>query len=281
MSDGIRNRDRNAVPKLDTRGALALGQEVVMIGREAGPLPAAVARSLGRLASARDALAQADRDRIGAPQPVGGTEVRRATHAAWRALDRFLESWAALPEGSEAEVARRIAAVLFGEGRRFLQSPPRRSWVAANQRLTKLAELELEHELRDLGGGPFLDWVRATHDRHGELLHMTKPRDPSTAAPIRPLLDAFSARLGEYMLQVRASACDGDISDERAERLLEPLARWRQRRRRSRGGPQPLAPPIALAPGAADGDHRSAGAPATTASPSGPPAPEALGAPPA
>jgi hypothetical protein len=251
MSDGNGNKTTFKIPQLDAKGAIGLGEEVLMVAAEAAVLPDGLVEALGGLRAAHTALARADRDRIGAQGAHGEVvDARRAAGAGWRALRGFVEGWAFVQDGGEAgDVARRAHAILFDRGLLFLRAPARRAWVGANQRLTKLAELGVEEDLRQIGGAPFLDGLRAAHERFGDASNMTKPEERRPEILVRPLLDAFRTSLGDYILQVRASGVGSNAAADRAERLLAPLHAWRSRKRRARvelPGDAPSATPMSL-----------------------------------
>jgi hypothetical protein len=235
------------LPVLDATSAVALGHKLFTRAKRED-LTKAETVALRRLRHAHTALREANRARLQAEPAVAidRKEAYREASAAFAGLYAWISGWTSVPRalgGEKVVAAARISSALFADGLRFLQLPHDAGWVEADDRLRWLLHHEGPQVFRKLGGAEILENVRAAHAKLGAALGITTPEEAkSESAKVRAPLDAFCARLREYVVQLAARASiGGDDDKQRAERLLVPLARW-ESRRMGRRDPEPTAP---------------------------------------
>jgi hypothetical protein len=225
-------RDLVMLPILDASGAEVLGGELVSRARDEAideslqPVVRQLKRAVAALSRAARARLQPERSAERDPR-----EAYREQASAFGGLHDWLRGLSVLPAESANDPGReprRIFAVLFGDGLKFLKLPFKAGWIEADRRLRWIQEQELGPVFDELGGLPLLQHARATHQRYGEILGITKTPDPAPNMPsLREPLDAFRAVLRDYVVQVAAMASRGsDTQKQLAARLLDPLSRW-------------------------------------------------------
>jgi hypothetical protein len=225
--------DLVSLPVLDAVSAVALGYKLVTRAKRE-KLPAPVERSLRRLREAHEVLQGATCARLEPVARVDRRKAHSAEAAAFSALYRWLEVWAQLPEeigrGKTSE-ARRIMAVLFGGGLKFLQLTYDAGWSEADDRVRWLDDADAW--FAEQGALELLEFLRTTHEKYGEVLGITRSEVLAAPTLVREPLRRFCDRLREYVVQVAASAnAGGDASPDVARRLLAPLEEWPSRRAR-------------------------------------------------
>ena len=224
--------DTISFPVKDAHGCVALGEELIRVGKAAGKLPPLVKKSLDGVVATHAALA----DAVGhfnatTPPEQRGQAVAadRIMDASWRALHGWLQAWASLPTEQGREPAAQAEAVLgelFAEGMKFLQAPHRVEWSESAARLTRLAEVSKATVISQLGGERFLEAVRQAHAAYGEALGITADR-PGAPAPValRGPLDDFRGAVKRYAAKVMGQVDEDDPASVKfAETLLAPLA---------------------------------------------------------
>jgi hypothetical protein len=224
------------LPVLDATSAVALGHKLFTRAKRE-ELTKAETVALRRLRHAHTALRDANRARLEAEPAVtiDRKEAYRQASAAFAGMYAWISGWASLPQdvgGDKALAASKIMNALFAEGMRFTLLPHDAGWVEADERVRWLLDNDGEQVFKKLGGSEFFEHVRASHTRCGVALGITRlDQQKSESAKIRAPLDAFCARLREYVVQLAARASiGGEDAKERVERLLVPLARWDSRR---------------------------------------------------
>ncbi|MFO0761838.1 MAG: hypothetical protein U0359_35685 [Byssovorax sp.] len=214
------------LPRLTGGEASLLIAELLAVATQAGPLPAAIERSRGRLDAAARALSSALK---GSVEPVVPAAVRRraerAATAAWEATSDWLSGWCKL-EGEKnphRQQACDLFALLFpalpGEQGR----PGRVEIESGSERLARL-DRDGDPELFTLlGGQAFLDQLRKAQ----RSLDLTAGAPREDAAAVREQIAAAAAALRQYLVRVSSHA-DPDIpgSEALAESLMRPLSRF-------------------------------------------------------
>jgi len=223
------------LPVLDVSSAITLGGEVLTAGNDVQTtleLPKAIKKSFDVVTFRHQALRAAAADRLGSGQNVDGTRPVRADRrldGGWNGLFTWLTGWAKLPETvPQAGQANAILNDVFADGLRFLQLAYKQEWAESDTRLLRIASEKHDATIVALGGGAFIDEVRAAHAEYGEALGITKaPEKPDVAANLRDALNAFLNALRTYVVRVSAHVDEDDAdSSELATRLLQPLTRW-------------------------------------------------------
>lgn len=155
----------------------------------------------------------------------------RNLDAAWSSTYGFLNAWAKLPNEPKAATAARLRARLFPKGLKFTQIGFKEQWAESNLRLALIDAEGLDATFDALGGGPFLDALRLTHEAYGEALGITKAREVAEDEPgLRAMTAEITGALRDYVLQVTAMVRKSDPnSREIAQKLLAPIDNWRKR----------------------------------------------------
>jgi hypothetical protein len=208
-------------------------------------LPAAVAADRDELAVAHGALQGELGRRVaaeGEPAPV----VRAADRIednAFGALSDWLLSFKRLPaeKHPEATDAQMVYDVLFAQGLGFLTLRAPDEWQEAETRVRLIAEKGLGAIIEKLGGKPFLDELEAAHAGYGEALGITKARPSPETPSVGEARDVAHEVLRSYVLRVAAHARrSAPKTGALADRLLAPLARWKDRPVKMATSPAPV-----------------------------------------
>lgn len=236
------------LPVLGAEDAYALTSQLLTQSAVEGA-PASVTDVLADLELARAALGDRLLERRAAPgvDTQAGRNADRAVDHAWGCLRDWLGAFVRL--GAPAPRLAESTALyndLFGQGLAFLNQRYQTQWTASESRLRTLAEPAQEGLVRELGGGPFLDHLRAAHEAYGRAVGVTAPTPLAIDGKVLPELDAVRARLREYAVAVLGTVRRGSPgSAELAEALLRPLTSWKSRKpgggQGGEGGGEPVA----------------------------------------
>ncbi|MDC3953653.1 hypothetical protein KEG38_07350 [Polyangium jinanense] len=158
--------------------------------------------------------------------------VDRIEDNAFGALSDWLLSFKRLPTERHpvAADAAMVHDTLFGQGLGFLRLRAADEWQEAETRMRILKEKGLDLVIEKLGGKPFLDELTFAHTAYGEALGITKPRPASDPPSLGKAQSEAIDALRSYVLRVAAHVRENEpATAELAERLLAPLAQWRDR----------------------------------------------------
>jgi hypothetical protein len=247
------NRKLNAnlvvLPQLDVNGACAVSAALIARSKEDADLTEAVIACVKRL---EESVATLNRVSAG---PIEASSVdeevakqaKLAFHAAWSAAHALVGGWSKMPErkgGERSRSARVLEAGLFAGGMKFLRLTEKKRWAESDRRLRWLAEQQLEGTFERLGGAVFLEELKEAHQKFGEVVAITKSPPPLPGGPsIRDALSAVRMRIRELVVQVTAfGGTEAPRAQERATKMLAPLAEWVSPR------PKPSAPEPQPAP---------------------------------
>ncbi|MFO0609261.1 MAG: hypothetical protein U0324_39215 [Polyangiales bacterium] len=222
----------------------------------------ALARKLERMRDAGRALEEGRRAHEAArakedPRPYDLTLDR-----AWAAMIARLQAWGQLPEAGhtapQADAAR-LLEVLASDGLAALTLPYKAQWATLKLRLDAVHAEGLDEALTELAGAPFVAAVRRAFTEYGRVLGVTREAEDVSLPNLGALLRAAQQRVGEYVLQVLASAdSDDPASVAAASRALRPLQEARDAANAARKAPaakpdakpdaKPAADPVVASP---------------------------------
>lgn len=220
------------LPVLDASGALALGEQLVTVGKAASKLPKPLAKAFNGVVTTLDVLRRANADRLPVLQdddPKRAPTADRWIDAVLSGMFDWLNGWSKLPNEAQATVARSLLAELYPKGLKFIQIHYKLEWAEVEARLVRIEARGLDAKIRQLGGAPFLTQLRQAHKEYGEALGITgvlTPQEP--ASGVRDAYDTFILALRNYVLKVAAHVePDEPETEELAAILLAPLQAWR------------------------------------------------------
>jgi hypothetical protein len=226
------------LPRFDSNGAVALGDQMLLVASAVAELPRPIERAREALAEGLEALRAAILARTaaaGAKDPAVLAESDRGLDECWSALFDWLTGYSRLPSGTpQAVEARALLVELYPDGLSFIHLPYELEWSQSDLRLSRLGREPLGDRLRALGGGVFIEALLAAHASYGKLLALPRAsippgKDTSAAPPtVVEALETFSSTLRAYALKVTAHV---EVEDPRtavlAKALLEPLISWK------------------------------------------------------
>ena len=244
MARSFTARDLVQLPILTAEDAYALASQLTTHAA-VERVPASLGELVDQLASARDALGAqlaARRANTGS-DPRAALEADRAVDAAWGMFRGWLGAWHELgARGPRASEVAELHAFLFGEGLTFLALKYEAEWSATETRIQALKTRRNAELVRELGGGPLLEALLDAHAKYGEALEITRPAATPTDTKVRDALDVVLDSIREYVLGVAGTVRrDRPVTQERADRLLRPLAEW-QTTARAPAAPIPAPP---------------------------------------
>jgi len=187
----------------------------------------ALARKLDRMRDAGRALEEGRRAHETArnredPRPFDVTLDR-----AWAALIARLQAWGQLPEKGHTKPqadAARLLEILASDGLAALTLPYRAQWATLKLRLDAAHDEGLDEALVELAGAPFVTAVRRAFTDYGRVLGVTQEAEDVSLPNLTVLLRVAQQRVGEYVLQVLATAdADEPASVTAALRALRPI----------------------------------------------------------
>lgn len=226
------------LPRLDATSAVALGQEILLTGKQIKTLPKFISNTFARLETDHQALQKAMQASLGAGNSINTNQAREADRAednAVAALFDFLAAWARLPETlTESSDANHLIRVLFPQGLKFLNLSYKLEWAEVEARLARIKQDKLDEIIKQLGGAPFLKHLQTVHATYGQVLGMTSLKaneeDLTTTAVVREPFQRFLATLRSYVLKVLAYQDETQPDTfELSEQLLRPINEWQSR----------------------------------------------------
>jgi hypothetical protein len=230
--------DLVALPRLSANGAVALGNELMTVGKQASKLPPGLQKAQKRLAAALGDLESQLAAGAAEASPYDSAAAGAADtklDRSWGALNDFAQSFLRLPHDDQQARAdaQRVVDAAFAQGLRFLQLPYKLQWAESKIRLKRLEDEATSASLERLGGRLFLQTITRAHDEYGKALNITVEAEPAPKATrtLREALETFTSVLRIYVMQAAAFAIEDDASKARADALLAPIARWQVGRR--------------------------------------------------
>lgn len=187
----------------------------------------ALARKLEQMRDAGRALEEGRRAHEAARTKEDPRPFDQTLDRAWAALIARLQAWGQLPEAGHARAqadAARLLEILAGDGLAALTLPYRSQWATLKLRLDAVHAEGLDDALTELAGAPFVAAVRRAFTEYGRVLGVTRVAEDTSLPNLGTLLRAAQQRVGEYVLQVLATAdSDDPASVAAAVRALRPL----------------------------------------------------------
>lgn len=257
--------------RVTARRALAVSMKLQR--RAVKAAPAAVRAQLAKL---RESTRRLDESFTRGPSaPRDARAEARACVAAWSVLHGNLQGVARLdgtaaPEAAEASA---IVDAVFPDGVGWVRGDHESIWVRGQHCLDAIQKGGHDEALERLVGAYLMKAVRGAHHAFGVVLGLAGSMHPPSfaegpALDQRPLLDAVTADIAAYALQVVASAdAHDDASAREAAYALEPILAARARSRAQRAADDaddaeqpahPDAPALPSAPVANDAARRVA-----------------------
>ncbi|MRG92790.1 hypothetical protein [Polyangium spumosum] len=239
-----------SLPRMTAVSTARLLAELLETASRELMLPSTIAADRNTLAASRETLQVELGKRVlaeGEAPPVVGV-ADRVEDNAFGALSDWLLSFKRLPpeRHPEAAEAAKVYDALFGQGLAFLRLRAADEWQEAETRMRLLTEKGFDVVIENLGGKPFLDELAFAHTAYGEALGITKPRPTPEPPGVRKAQGEALDALRSYVLRVAAHVREGEPQTAAlAERLLAPLAQWRDRpakNQKSTPTPEPASP---------------------------------------
>lgn len=244
------------LPRMSGGEAVRLITELLTVAEKHGPLPGPIERSRDRLATALEALKEAIASLPTSGNPGFRRVAEQALDAAWEATFDWLSGWCKLAEEAHPNraAARELFVTLFAGARAFGALPYKIQWTESRARLRAIKRDGQEATFEALGGGAFLEHLRAsqrlceraasvdaTLDAASEGASGAEgggaagggdPGGPEEEPPadIRIELADAAAALRQYVLRL-VSHADPDVtgSEVTSEALMRPLVAWHQK----------------------------------------------------
>lgn len=253
-----------ALPRLDSITVGRLIEALLTVAaaeeeaakKEGLELPPSIAAARDEMAESREAL-QAELMKRQAGDGEESPQVRAADTIednAFRAVVAYLRAFALLPAERypESAQAQEILDTVFSDGLGFITIKPEKEWEEANIRLGLLESRGFNPTIEALGGKPFLDELAFAHAQYGEVLGIKAVKEGQEAPAVRKSFEEAAASVRTYVLRVTGHVSKKDPrTAELAERLLVPLAEWKDEKPKAVKGagktkknePEPKAEP--------------------------------------
>ncbi len=222
-------------PRVDARRGIALSLKLQQNAPEdASP---AVEEAVERLASTTEALSAAWRAQSAGASAKDNRAVVRALISAWSGTYGRLVELTKLDPATvrESAEAQALLDVLFPNVLAFLQGEHDGIWIDSRDLLAKIDDGGHVDAINRLAGEMFLSAVRRAHQTCGDALGLTRASAEKVSVELKGLLDAVTAAISTYAIQLIASADASDADDVRVvTHALEPLIDHRKRARTRR-----------------------------------------------
>lgn len=222
-------------PRVDARRGIALSLKLQQNAPDdASPV---VEAAVERLAAATEALSVAWRVQRAGASPRDNRAVMRALVNAWSATYGRLFELTKLDPATvrESAEAQTLLDVLFPNVRTFLQGEHDGIWIDSRDLLAKIDDGGHADAINRLAGEVFLPAVRRAHQTCGDALGLTQATAEKVSVELKGLLDAVTAAISTYAIQLIASADASDADDVRVvTHALDPLIDHRKRARTRR-----------------------------------------------
>lgn len=243
-----------ALPRLDSITAGKLIEALLTAAAAEKTLPLPITEARDDMAESRESL-QAELMKRHAGEGEESPQVRAADTIednAFRGIVAYLRAFALLPaeRHPEAERAQEILDTVFSDGLGFITIKPEKEWEQANIRLGLLESRGFNATIAELGGQPFLDELAFAHAQYGEVLGITGIKQGQEPPAVRKAFEDATESVRTYVLRVSAHVSKKDPKTaELAERLLAPLAAWKDEKPKAakgagkpkKGAPEPVA----------------------------------------
>ncbi len=233
MSRSFTSLDLVSLPRVDSRGAIALASAVEAAAAAQSKLPAYITEVVAQVRTDRTAL-QSTID--AAPEAGSPTvkEVDRNVDIAVTGLHGILSGWAKLADFiPEGKLARELLDRIYGDGLAFVNYKVEREWAVVDGMLQVIEKEGLTAKLETLGALPALNLLKQAHAAYGAVIGTTEamPERPEVGTHRDILLD--SLRL--YVVRVAGLVERGKPkTEELASALLKPVVEWRGTKAKSK-----------------------------------------------
>lgn len=234
MSRSFSSLDLVSLPRVDSRGGIALASAVEAAAAAQSKAPAHVMDVVVQIGSDKQAL-QAALD----SGPQAGPTVREADQhvdIGVTGVHGILTGWTkfrgVLPEG---QVAQELLDRLYGDGLAFVNYKVERQWAVVDGMLKIIDNEALGAKFAMLGATPALDFLKQAQATYGAVIGTTEalPERPEVGVRRDALLD--SLRL--YVVRVAGLVERGKPeTEELAHALLKPIVEWRGTKSAGAGG---------------------------------------------
>lgn len=240
-----------SVPTRTPRATLGLARALLSAAPEDPDKP--LAKRIARIRKAAKLLQGAWVD-AGRPAPAA-QDVRSldaTLDRLWSALRSRLDGCALLGDDDLAPRAERLGTTLFPTGLDFLRLAYPEEWAESERRLALIKTDELDAEIEELAGAPYLPALKQAHAAYGTALGITdkKAAAPDPARVLEPLRELQAAIASYVRAVVGAVDEDDEESVVAAQEQLEPIVR--ARRPRASGAAEaeePIVAPVPEGPG--------------------------------
>jgi len=232
------------LPKLNASAMSAVIGRIITVAAEQ-KLPADLKERVGLLTDSKASLttALAGRTHKVEDDNPKAIEADNEEDRAVAALVTFLQAHSKRtgPKAAKtAKTASKILAAVFGSGTSFLNLRHEEEWGEVEARIEQMDTNGYSKQIEQLGGGAFLDDLRATHKAYGEVLGITSVRDEKAAAPkIGLARDNAAEQLRRFVAAVVGYGSRSDqheANGEVARKLLLPIYEIRGRNNQRSGG---------------------------------------------
>jgi hypothetical protein len=189
-----------------------------------------------RLVKLRDRAKLLQMSWVDASRPAMATESLRQLDTVldrrWNAMRGRLDACVQLGDDEHAPRAEKLLVVVFPTGLDFLKLAYPEEWAESERRLVLIETDELEGELAELAGKPYLPLLKQAHAAYGKALGITAKKEeaPESARVLEPLRDLKDA-IASYARGVVGTVDEDDAkSVKAAQTQLEPILRARRTR---------------------------------------------------
>lgn len=214
------------IPRVNLVGALALGRALLAATNLVPRLSEPILRARHLLEIRLDKLATHtwghDTHPHAERSPVAFAG--RNLDSAWMALHDWLSAISALPAHIDvARTAVELLVKIFPDDVPLVRPPPLLEWAESEARLARMDKSQLETPLREIGGEPFVETIRAAHAHYVEVLGTIESGAWSSRA-LKQCLDGAVLAIHAYVTCVIAELFDGGPeSTHQLSALLGPL----------------------------------------------------------
>ena len=113
---------------------------------------------------------------------------------------------------------------LFPDGADFLKLPYAKQWAECDKRITIVQERALQPDIDRLAGAAFWKQIESLHQRYGEVLGITKSKQPAPEpAKLLEPLRLVQRAISNYVIQVAAWAAQDASAIPQATLALAPV----------------------------------------------------------
>lgn len=145
----------------------------------------------------------------------------------WGAIRARIQPWADVGDEDHGDRAAQVIELLFPTGLEFLTRAGPEQWSESDRRLALIDADQLEPDIIELAGKSFLDRLRQAHLEHGDVLGITKKKEPEVSPGVLQALSELRNEIAAYARLVLGLAIEPE-EIEAAESQLEPILRFRK-----------------------------------------------------